>query len=70
MNITLIDFDKLTIIPDGKYLVRTESTFLKSIHYLQARVKKVWIKEHKRWEMSVDVSRQTVTHISVEPLPA
>jgi hypothetical protein len=67
-SIAMFPFDKEWIIPDGKYLVRTISPFLKSIHYVQDRVTKVWNKEKQRLEMSIDVSRQTVTHISYEPL--
>lgn len=69
MKIELIPFDKEAIVPDGKYLVKTiGSGPLKTVYYLQARVNKVWDKEKKRWEMRVDVSRQSVTHISIEPL--
>ena len=67
-QIKLINFDKGNIVPDGKYLVKTISPVLKTIQYLQARVKKVWHDKKEIFEMSVDVSNQTVTHISCKPL--
>lgn len=69
IQIDMLLFDKEWIMPDGKYLVRTVGSGpLKTVHYLQARVNKVWDKDKKRWEMRVDVSRQSVTHISCDPL--
>lgn len=57
------------IIPeDGKYLVRTISTNLKTIQYLQARCHRQWNEKYQRFETSIDVSNQRVTHISKDPL--
>lgn len=62
IHIQLIPFDKLSIVEDGKYLVRTESIPNLNVNYISARV----------WEaagrMIVDVNGQTVTHISTEKL--
>ncbi len=67
MDIKLVEFTADYVIPeDGKYLVRTESTFLKSIGYFQARCTKI-LKKGK-YITAVDVSNQVVTHISELPL--
>ncbi len=64
--------DLIPITPDylpevsGKYLVRTESVHNKNINYFQARVTK--IKKDRKDSYSIDVSNQTVTHISTKPL--
>ena len=64
--------DLIPITPDylpevsGKYLVRTESIPMKKINYFQARVTKT--KKDGKDSYSIDVSNQTVTHISKEPL--
>jgi hypothetical protein len=50
----------------GKYLVRTESVPHKNINYFQARVSRI-TKDGKD-SYSIDVSNQTVTHISTKPL--
>lgn len=68
IQIDMLLFDKTWILPDGKYLVRTVSTHMNTVQYLQARVKKVWHEKKEIFEMSIDVSNQTVTHISCEPL--
>jgi hypothetical protein len=64
-NIEMIPFNPETVIPDGKYLVKTESTKLPGMspyHYLQTRCSCV------NGKVSVDVSGQTVIEISKEPL--
>lgn len=64
--------DLIQITPDylpevsGKYLVRTESIPGKNINYFQARVTKS-TKEGKD-SYSIDISNQTVTHISMKPI--
>jgi hypothetical protein len=69
INIILIPFTEDYLIPeDGKYLVRTESRFLKSVNTFQARCKRSWNEKKKRFVTSIDVSNQDVTHISEQPL--
>ncbi len=69
INIDLIPFKKEELIPvDGKYFVRTESSFLKTVQHFQARCKVVWNEKKEQYENSVDVSNQTVTHISRVPI--
>ena len=69
MNIELIPFTVDYLIPeDGKYLVRTEGTFMKTINYFQARCTRVWNEKKKRFLTSVDVMNQVVTHISINQI--
>ena len=54
------------ISKEGKYLVRTVSPVLNNVQHLQARCKIVWNDKKERYENSVDVNYQTVTHISTD----
>lgn len=69
MNITLVPLTKDYLIPaDGRYLVRTESVFKKKVQYVDARCKRTWNEKKGVFVTSIDVTNQTVTHISAEPL--
>ena len=59
----MVEFTKGYKIPkDGKYLVRTVTTFLKNEHYVHAYC------TLSDYGTSVNVSNQNVTHISKLPL--
>lgn len=68
MNIEMIPYDKGYIIPEnGKYLVRTKSTYgntFENIRFIQATCQ---INE-KKDGTSIDVNHQIVTHISKQKL--
>lgn len=69
VNIEMVEFTPDYIIPsEGKYLVKTITNHLKSTQYLQARCTIVFNEKKKTNITSVDVTNQTVTHISKEPL--
>ena len=67
MNIELVLFTDYLIPEDGKYLVRTTTSF-GSVNYIGARCTRVWNEKRQRFETSVDVSNQIVSHISTEKL--
>ena len=67
MDIELIPFDKSIERPSGRYLVRTESTHARTIRYLQANCQ-LHVKDMGKFETSVDVNNQIVTHISTHPV--
>jgi hypothetical protein len=52
----------------GTYLVRSLTSHAKKFIYTQARVSKHYDEKNKKWKYSIDVSGQTPTHISTEPL--
>lgn len=63
----MIPFTKDHLIPkDGKYLVKTESTDMKTLQFLQARCSLV--KSGNVMRTAVDVTNQKVLLISKEPL--
>lgn len=65
--IELIPFEKNHLIPkNGKYLVKTESTHMKTIHFIEARC--MLVGEGTKLHTAVDVSNQIVLEISKEPL--
>lgn len=68
MTIEMTEFTKGYLIPkDGKYLVKTISTsHLKTPHYVEAKC--TLITNDKGTHTSVDVTNQTVTHISKQPI--
>ncbi len=68
MNIEMIEYKKENPVLKGKYLVRTESTFLKTVNFFQATVVMTYNEKKQAYESSVDVKNQIVTHISKEPL--
>lgn len=50
---------------DGKYLFRTVSkTPTERVQYLSAMAKKIYTEKRKRFELSVDIHNQDITHIS------
>ena len=69
MIIGMIPFNPENVIPkEGKYLVKTESTHLKTIQFLQARCTIVWNEKKKKHLTSVEVRNQIVKEISKEPI--
>lgn len=69
MEIKMVPFTDDYLIPeDGKYLVRTESRFMKNVNHFQARCKQSWNEKKKRFITSIDVNNQIVTHISEQPV--
>lgn len=69
MIIGMIPFNPENVIPkEGKYLVKTESTHLKTIQFLQATCTIVWNEKKKKHLTSVDVTNQVVKEISREPI--
>ena len=67
MIIEMIPFNPENVIPkEGKYLVKTESTHLKTIQFVQARCTIVWNEKKQQNITSVDVTNQIVKEISKE----
>lgn len=64
MTIELVPYDKDHLIPkNGKYLIKTISnSHLKTQHFLEVRCEIV------NGKTSIDVTNQTVTHISTQPI--
>jgi hypothetical protein len=64
----MVKFDPKVPLPKGKYLVRTVSLVLKTVHYFGANVTTHTNAKTGKEESSVDVHNQTITHISASPL--
>jgi hypothetical protein len=64
----IVENGEIVLFEAGKYLVRTESTHAKRVQFLEARCTNVWNNKTGRYELSIDVSNQRVTHISILPL--